>query len=177
MIVYKYVQNCSHELATFPILYIRYEGYKEITFTIRAISSSSNFQEAFGIYLLPGFSGEVFVNNEKIRLGKSQWENLIFWEKNEKLEFWSDSPPEEEYKINIKIKKGNIAIDNGYDPETGEENHHLYCETIGKLFIMEPLSDNEFIMRCGNADNLKHFDDLVLYLKVELSEEIDSQDS
>ncbi|MBR5311022.1 MAG: hypothetical protein IKU42_07875 [Oscillospiraceae bacterium] len=173
MILYKSVENSNLELPSNPLFYVRYENYKEITFTIRPIVSNSVFQEAFGIYLLPGFSGDVFVNGEKVHLSKSKWKNLIFWETKGMFKFWSDSQPEKEYVINIKIKKGNVAIDNGYDSDNHTENNNLYCETIGKLFILETISDNEFIMRCGNADNLKCFDDLVLYLKVELGEEMD----
>ncbi len=174
MIVYRKVENCQHELSSAPLLYVRYERYEEITFTIKPISSNSVFQEAFGIYLNPDFAGVIYVNGEKVSLDKSKWRNLIFWEENGKFLFWSDAPAEKEYKINIKFKKGSIAIDNGYDPKIEIENPRSYCKTIGKLFIMEPLSDNEFIVRCGNADNLKCFNDLVLYLKVELGEEVDS---
>ena len=174
MIIYRKVENCSHELSSAPLFYVRYENYKEITFTIRPIASNSIFQEAFGIYLLPGFLGEVFVNGEKVHLSKSKWKNLIFWETKGMFKFWNDSQPEKEYVIKVKIEKGNVAIDNGYDSNYHAENNNLYCETIGKLFVLETISDNEFIMHCGNADNLKCFDDLVLYLKVELGEENDS---
>jgi hypothetical protein len=177
MVEYIKVNRYNYE-TPFPVLkHIKYSGYKEITFTFRMKSSKAQRSQAAVVWIDNDFVGDVFVNDEKIKLPKKKWRKLVLWEKDGKIKFWSDSPCDDEIKIKFVFKKGYVIICNGYDPMFEEEMQYKYCDVDDAILMVEPISENENIVRCKEIKGHGEFDDLVFYMKVELGEEIDLQDS
>ena len=174
MVEYIKVDRYNYE-TPFPVLkHIKYSGYKEITFTFRMKSSKAQRSQAAVVWIDNDFVGDVFVNDEKIKLPKKKWRKLVLWEKDGKIKFWSDSPCDDEIKIKFVFKKGYVLICNGYDPMFEEEMKYKYCDVDDAILMNEPISENENIVRCKEIKGHGEFDDLVFYMKVELGEEIDS---
>ena len=154
-----------------PLMWLTFKKYKKIDFVFKIISSNSLKKQAIDLFIGNDFQGNIFVDEKEIKLPKRKWRQLIFWNCDGKIKFWENLPPQQEIKVSIEFKQGQVSIRNGFENSIGDI---VICDTDETAFAVESLSKNELILHCEETKENGDFDSLIFYMKVELEEEMNS---
>lgn len=125
------------------------------THILRFTFVSTNSVNEQGItFHLSRFKGEMYINDEKIKIRKSRFPQLMFDEKNTPKQF----------EVKVILEDGDITICNCCTHPNCPEIWDSLLE--GCAMIIEKLGEDSFRFHCNDMENDDDFDDLIFDMQI-----------
>ena len=117
------------------------------------ISTNSDYEQCIGLSLFK-FKGAVYINGERVKLGRGEFTGMQF----------SERTAPQKFNVEIDMKSGVISI---YNSARGwREDIINHTPSAVPAMIVDKTGDNSYIFHCNDYVYDDDFDDLVFSLEI-----------